>query len=75
MLNAVEEEKRTAANSIANLCYNLLGYLPAPSFYGFISSIVDNPESTVPFGCLMWTTLITIGFGYFGVQYKIAQDR
>lgn len=42
MLNSVEESKRTSANSIANLFYNLFGYLPAPSFYGMVSSIVGN---------------------------------
>jgi sugar phosphate permease len=42
MLNSVPEQKRTSANSIANLCYNLFGYLPAPSFYGMVSSIVGD---------------------------------
>jgi len=37
MLNSVEDYKRTSANSLANLAYNLFGYLPAPTFYGLIS--------------------------------------
>jgi sugar phosphate permease len=45
MLNSVHENERTSANSIANMCYNLFGYLPAPSFYGMVSSISDGPKS------------------------------
>ena len=34
MLNFVPPNMRTMANSIANLSYNLFGYLPAPLLYG-----------------------------------------
>jgi hypothetical protein len=37
MLNSVEENKRISANSLAQLAFNLFGYLPAPTFYGFIA--------------------------------------
>lgn len=37
MLNSVEESKRISANSLAQLAFNLIGYLPAPTFYGFIA--------------------------------------
>lgn len=36
MLSTVEAELRPKANSIANLCYNLFGWLPAPFMYGTI---------------------------------------
>ena len=39
MLNTVEQELKTTANSLANLSYNLLGYLPAPFVYGVMSDI------------------------------------
>ena len=35
MLNLVPQTMRTNANSIANLCYNLFGYVPAPYIYGW----------------------------------------
>jgi hypothetical protein len=35
LLNTMPPSLRTMANSIANLMYNLLGYLPAPFVYGF----------------------------------------
>lgn len=37
MLNTVAEERRTTANSIATMIFNLCGYLPAPFIYGAIS--------------------------------------
>ncbi len=36
LLNTCPESIRTIANSIANLMYNLLGYLPAPYIYGAV---------------------------------------
>jgi hypothetical protein len=36
LLNMVPQSLRTLANSIANLVYNLLGYLPAPFVYGLV---------------------------------------
>ena len=34
MLDQVPPSLRTAANSVANLSYNLFGYVPAPYLYG-----------------------------------------
>ena len=42
MLNSVNELQRTSANAVANLTYNLLGYLPAPSFYGMVASMAGG---------------------------------
>ena len=75
MLNTVEESKRTSANSIATLCYNLLGFLPAPSFYGMVSAITNNEESRIPMGCLLYSNLISIGFLIVGINAKLAKDQ
>lgn len=45
MLNSVEVQRRTTANSLATLAYNLFGYLPSPFIYGFFSDVVKNNES------------------------------
>lgn len=74
MLNSVEERKRTAANSVANLCYNLLGYAPAPSFYGLVSSLVNDEASTVPMACLLYSTLISVSLLLYGINLKIDSD-
>jgi hypothetical protein len=36
MLNTIDGNLKTTANSLANLSYNLIGYLPAPFVYGAI---------------------------------------
>ena len=46
MLNSVEMERRTTANSIATLAYNLFGYLPSPFVYGLFSDIIKGDEIT-----------------------------
>jgi sugar phosphate permease len=39
MINSVSSQQKSTANAIANLCYNLFGYLPAPSVYGTVSEL------------------------------------
>ena len=39
MVNSVAETKRPQANSVAQLSYSLLGYLPGPIVYGFAASV------------------------------------
>lgn len=75
MLNTVEEKKRTSANSIASLCYNLMGYLPAPSFYGMVSAITNNPVSRVPMACLLYSTLVSISMLIIGINAKLAREK
>lgn len=41
MLNTVDENLKTTANSIANTSFNLLGFLPSPYIYGLISDVGD----------------------------------
>lgn len=75
MLNTVEEKKRTSANSVASVCYNLIGYLPAPSFYGMVSAIANNPNSRVPLACLLYSTLISISLLIHGINLKLAKEK
>jgi len=39
MLNTVDEHLKTSANSLANMWYNLFGFLPAPYIYGAIADM------------------------------------
>jgi len=45
LLNTCPASLRTIANSIANLVYNLLGYLPAPYIYGLVYQLNGSGES------------------------------
>jgi len=42
MLNSVDTARKTTANSIATLSYNLFGFLPAPCIYGYVSTLGSN---------------------------------
>ena len=44
MLDQVEQERRTTASSIANLCFNALGYLPAPLIYTQVQTSYSDPQ-------------------------------
>lgn len=74
MLNTVDESKRASANSVATLCYNLFGYLPAPSFYGMVSAIAGNPLSRVPMGAILYSTLVSISFAIVGINMKLERE-
>jgi MFS family permease len=70
MLNSVEESKKTTANSLATLGYNLFGYLPAPVIYGFVSCRGSDAifASRQALGCIMYWSifiLMMIGTGYW----------
>ena len=39
ILNLVEYDEITTANSFANMCYNIFGYFPAPLVYGAIYDV------------------------------------
>ena len=63
MLNSVDENLRTSANSLANLSYNCLGYMPAPILYGFISSLVETNKtkmkSRIPLTVILYSVFLT----------------
>lgn len=82
MINSVGEYQKSSANSIANLCYNLFGYLPAPSIYGFIAALTNDPsgpdggnKSRWSMGCLLYSTIISISFLIYGINKKIELEE
>lgn len=65
MINSVADSHRTSANSIANMSYNLLGYIPGPFIYGLLSSIYNQHVSMI---ALMYSTIITITLLIYGIH-------
>ena len=59
MLNTVSEELRTTANSIANIWYNLLGFLPAPYLYGLIADSGEGNNKKLSMRLLMFMPFIS----------------
>mmetsp|Transcript_16621 Transcript_16621/g.28326 ORF Transcript_16621/g.28326 Transcript_16621/m.28326 type:complete len:236 (+) Transcript_16621:1764-2471(+) len=62
MLSTVDQELKTTANSLANLSYNLLGFLPAPFVYGLISDSGDGNNVKAAMTFLMFVPFVTVIF-------------
>jgi hypothetical protein len=75
MINSVGDYQKSSANSIANLCYNLFGFLPAPGFYGLVSSLTGGSTSRWSMGMLMFSTVLTIGMLCWGIYLKLEKQE
>ena len=67
MLNSVTQERRTAANSIATMAYNLFGYLPSPFIYGAVSDYFKpnvNRGQRVAIGVTLYWAVFAMIFLY-----------
>jgi MFS transporter, Spinster family, sphingosine-1-phosphate transporter len=60
LLATVPKDQIATANSIANLGYNLIGYLPAPVVYGCIYDAGTGGNARVAMASLMFTTAIPV---------------
>lgn len=70
MIELIPDDLKAVGNAIANLSYNLLGFLPAPSIYGFIYDygVTDETRKTLrgggnareAMGTLMFVTVIPL---------------
>ena len=63
MLSAVRFERRTTANAIATLSYNLFGYLPAPFVYGIFSDIFPDEvkkSHRVAIGVILYWSILAM---------------
>lgn len=76
MIESVKSDQRASANSIANLTYNLLGYFPSAQVYGYIVGLTRK-DSKWPMGALLYSTVLTIGLLFAGInkQLQILDQR
>ena len=76
MISSVGEFEKSQANSIANSAYNFLGYLPAPLIYGMVADIMKDwynaPNSKMPMAILVYSSLVTVGLAFYGLNLRIA---
>ena len=70
MLNQVEKDQKTTANSVANFSYNMLGYLPSPFIYGLIA---DSGNARMAMGTLMSVPMLATALMWIGC-YIIMRD-
>lgn len=60
MLETIDADFKTTGNSVANLCYNLLGFLPAPSVYGLVYDYGKGGNARYAMGTLMFTPILSL---------------
>ena len=79
MLNTVEPQFKTSANSMANLTYNLLGYLPAPIIYGLIYDAGEGGNARYAMAVLMFTPIISmvciLSAAYLLIKFDVLQYK
>ena len=74
MLSTVDKHFKTIANSFANLIYNLIGYLPAPSVYGAIYDAGDGGNAREAMATLMFTSFLCVFFLGLAATFIIRGD-
>jgi len=60
MLSTVSVQQKTSANSLANLSYNIFGFLPAPFIYGAIYDMGEGNNGRLAMGVLMFSSALSI---------------
>jgi MFS family permease len=66
LLNMIPPSLRTLAYSIANLIYNLFGYLPAPFVYGYVYESTGGGQSrwgyfSIQVSCFLTSGMLVVG--------------
>lgn len=62
MLHTVDVNDRPQANAVANLCYNLFGFVPSPVIYGAVCSAFGGRQSRAGMKVLMSMTVVNFFF-------------
>lgn len=74
MLSTVDQNLKTTANSVANLAYNLGGYLPAPFVYGLIYDSGEGGNARTAMATLMLSPIISVVAFYLAGYFIIRDD-
>lgn len=69
MINTVPPNQKTSANSLANLAYNLVGYLPAPSVYGAVSAATGSQR--IALASILYVTALVEILLIIGIRRKL----
>jgi len=62
MLETVDNKFKATGNAVANLSYNLIGFLPAPSVYGFVYEYGEGGHARKAMATLMFTPILSFTF-------------
>ena len=75
MLNTVDGDLKTTANSVANLNYNLFGLFPAPIVYGAIYDAGEGGNATEAMAVLMFSPIICVVCMMMAARLLIKEDK
>ncbi|CAD8061376.1 unnamed protein product [Paramecium sonneborni] len=64
MITSIPKDQRSSGNSLSHLFQELLGYLPAPVLYGYITQQTGGSTSR-------WGMILLSIFGFFGLFYIV----
>ncbi|CAD8056580.1 unnamed protein product [Paramecium sonneborni] len=68
MITSLSQEERSSGNSLSHLFFNLFGYLPASSLYGYVSQVYGSSNSRlgmIMFACINFLALIFLLLGIY----------
>ena len=70
----VEKDQKTTANSVANFCYNVFGYLPAPFIYGLIYDMGEGQNARIAMGFIMFTPFVAVPLCWLSCYFIVKND-
>ena len=74
MLNTVQNNQKTTANSIAYLAFNVFGYLPSPFIYGAIADSNGGKNDQMALTFLMYCAAIPVISFAFATYFIFKED-
>ena len=74
MLATVDDHLKATANALANLFYNLGGYLPAPYVYGAIYELGEGNNSRMAMCTLMFSPIMSVVALFLASYFIVKQD-
>ena len=79
MLSSVHENLRGSANSIATLCYNCFGWMPAPFIYGLVSKVMGDEtseeKSRIPLCFILYSCFFTLSMMTYVILKRLNSEK
>lgn len=73
MISSLRPELRGAGNSISNIFFNLIGFLPAPFVYGFIYNKSKDYDPKLAITVTLWYSSVGVVLLCIGTYYRFKQ--
>ena len=74
MLETIDPKFKATGNAVANLSYNLIGFLPAPSVYAFVYDYGKGGNGRQAMATLMFTPILSFLFISLAAMLIIKND-